>query len=161
MTRAGAKNVMEYYGGIQTMIKLLKAERAEIEIQNYNALGAAADDGLPHSGQPGKPVESMAITAAENGAGERMREIDEKVEIMTADYAAIRGCLDGLHGRYKQILAMRYLHRYSWGKISVRMETPDSTARAWHDKALSALGTALEDVPGIGEILGRASRARV
>lgn len=152
---------MEYYSEIADMISLLQYERADLESQHYNAMGAAAADGMPRSGTPGKPVESMAINAAEKGVGERLREIDTRLELLRADAAAIRGCLDGVNGRYKRILSMRYLYRYSWGKIAVQMETPDSTARSWHTRALCAVGAALDDVPTVEEILGRASRARV
>lgn len=161
MQRNQAKTMMEYYGGIADMISQLQGERADLENQHYNAMGAAAADGMPHAGTPGKPVESMAINAAEKGVGERLREIDTRLEVLRSDAATIRGCLDCVNGRYKRILSMRYLHRYSWGKIAVRLEAPDSTARSWHEKALDAIGEALDGAPMIDGVLARASRARV
>lgn len=161
MRRKNTKIIMGYYGGIQDMIRLLKNERAELENQHYNTLGAVATDGLPNSGTPGKPVESMAIDAAEKGAWERLQEIGVRLQVLESDAAIIRGCLDGLGGRYKRVLSMRYIYRYSWGKIAVRLEAPDSTVRNWHMRALDAMGVALEEAPMIDEILDRASRARV
>ena len=160
MRRKNTKIILGYYSGIPDMIRLLKNERSNLESQNYNALGAVAADGMPHSGTPGKPVESMAINAAEKGVWNRLREIEIRLQVLDSDEAAIRGCMDDINGKYKKILSMRYLSRYSWGKIAVRLEAPDSTVRNWHTKALDALGFALDDVPMIEEILGRASRAR-
>lgn len=161
MKQKDARAIMMYYGSIDEMVKLLEAERAGLEDQYYNAMGAAAADGLPHSNSPGKPVEAMAIHAAEKGAGDRLREIDTRLEALRADDATIRCCVDGLCGRYKLLLVMRYLYRYTWGKIAVKMEVPDSTARNWHERALGAVGQALDDMPMAAELLARASRARV
>ena len=55
---------------------------------------------------------------------------------------------------------MRHRFGYSWGKISVTLGVPDSTARNWYHKAVLCLGEALEDVPMADELVGRASRAR-
>lgn len=161
MRRKNTKVIVGYYSEIPGMVRLLKNERSELEGQWYDALGAVADDGMPHSGTPGKPVEAMAVNAAENGIRERLQEIEVKLQVLEADGAAIRNCLDSMSGRYKGIISMRYLYRYSWGKIAVRLEAPDSTVRNWHMRALDTLGTALDDVPMIEEILGRASRARI
>lgn len=161
MRRDQTKMIMEYYCGIGDMIAMLRDERADLEIKYYDAKGSAAGDGMQHYGTPGKPVESMAINAADQGVGERMREIDKRLEVLRSDAVAIRGCLDGVNGRYKRILSMRYCNRYSWAKIAVRLEIPDSTARSWHDKALDAMGAALGGVPMINGVLARASRARV
>ena len=79
---------------------------------------------------------------------------------MEGDAAAVRTCLDGLCGRYKRVLEMRHRFGYSWGKISVKLGVPDSTARNWYHKAVLCLGEALEDVPMADELVGRASRAR-
>lgn len=160
MRRKNTKIIMGYYSGIPDMVRLLKRERSELESQNYDTLGAVAADGMPHSGTPGKPVERMALNAEEKGVWNRLQEIEVRLQILDADGGAIRDCLDAVNGKYKRILSMRYLHRYSWGKIAVRLEAPDSTVRNWHMKALDALGFALDDVPMIEEILGRASRAR-
>lgn len=160
MRRKNTKIIMGYYSGIPDMVRQLKSERSDLEGQHYDALGAVAADGMPHSGTPGKPVESMAINAAEKGVWNRLQEIEVRLQVLDSDSAAIRDCLDAIHGKYKRILSMRYLYRYSWGKIAVRLEAPDSTVRNWHMKALDALGFALDDVPMIEEILGRASRAR-
>ena len=91
---------------------------------------------------------------------ERAGEIGVKLEVLEGDAAAVRACLDGLCGRYKRVLEMRHRFGYSWGKISVTLGVPDSTARNWYHKAVLCLGEALEDVPMADELVGRASRAR-
>ncbi len=161
MKQSDAKTIMEYYGGIGEMIWLLKCEKEDLESTNYNQLGAVAADGMPHATSPGKPVENKALDAAEKGVGERLREIADKVQILEGDAAAIRSCLDGVNSRYKRILSMRYLHRYSWGRIAVKIETPESTVRDWHRRGLNTMASALDHVDMTQEILGRASRARV
>lgn len=161
MERRQAKIIMEYYSGISDMIYLLQVERSNLENLYYNALGAAAADGMPHSGEPGKPAERMAINAADHGAADRLREIAKRLAILAEDTTKIRQCIDAVCGKYNQILSMRYLHRDSWGRIAAYMAAPDSTVRLWHDKALVALGAALNDEPKINEILSRALRARV
>ena len=161
MKRKDVKNVMAYYNEIPEMIHALQHERGELEDQHYNALGAAAADGMPRSGEPGKPVENIAINAAEKGVGDRLKEITKRLEILDSDAEVIWGCLAGLNSRSNQVLARRYQHRDSWAEIALKMEAPDSTVRSWHDKALDVVGEALDEVPTSGEILGRASRARV
>ena len=77
------------------------------------------------------------------------------------DQEDIRGCLDVLKGEYKRLIFARYQDRCSWAKLAVQNGVPDRTIRRWHDRAVDRLGEALEEVPMIDELLGRASRARV
>ncbi len=160
MDRKKAETVIGYYYQIPEMIQLLQRERSALEGQ-YNALGAANMDGMPKGSEPGKPVESLAIALGERGASDRCQEIDDKIQELTSDAAQIRSCMDDVNGRYKRLLTMRYAHRYSWAKIAVCLEAPDSTARHWHATAVQRLGEALDKVPAVDALWGRASRARV
>lgn len=160
MKGKSTKIIMGYYGEIPNMIRLLKNERSDLEDRHYNALGAVAADGMPRSRTPGKPVENIAVNAAEKGVWNRLQEIEIRLQVLESDSAVIRGCLDDISSRYKRILSMRHIYRYSWGKIAVQMEAPDSTVRDWYMRAIKAVGVALDDAPMIDEILGRASLAR-
>lgn len=160
MNRKDVKAVVQYYYEIPNMARMLDQERETLEGE-YNALGSVNMDGMPHGATPGKPVEALALKTAAAGVWDRLREIDVRRQVLDGDEAAIREALDGMAGRYKRLLSMRYQYRYSWAKISIRLGVPDSTARGWHEKAILVLGHALDDGPMAGEILGRASRARV
>ena len=159
MRQENVKLVLRYYSRIPGMVKLLNQERRELE-DGYNGLRSASMDGMPHGGTPGKPVEELAVKMEQSGAYERLREIDVQTQILEGDAAVIRGCLDVLNGEYKRLISLRYLSGYSWVRLAVQIETPESTARHWHKKALERLGEALEDTPMSGELVGRASRAR-
>lgn len=115
---------------------------------------------MPGGGGPGKPVEDAVIRLDERGVYERLQEIHVRLLVLEGDAAAVRGCLDGLSGKYKSILQLRHKCHHSWANISVRMGAPDSTVRSWHDKAVLCLGEALDEVPMAEELLERASRAR-
>lgn len=99
------------------------------------------------------------IRLDERGVYERLQEIHVRLLVLEGDAAAVRGCLDGLSGKYKSILQLRHKCHHSWANISVRMGAPDSTVRSWHDKAVLCLGEALDEVPMAEELLERASRA--
>lgn len=160
MTKQEAKMVLWYYATLEEMILVLSRETLELETDCYNGLGAADMDGMPRGGSPGKPVESMAVLAAENGAAERIRAANERILVLRGDQSAIKSVLDGIYIKYKKILDMRYLCKYSWGKISVRLEIPESTARDWHRRALESFGSAFAECGDAEGILERASRAR-
>lgn len=159
MDRKEARSVMQYLAAIPGMAQLLRNERAELEIE-YSTLRATEMDGMPRSGTPGTPVESLALVMVEKGTAERVNEINRRLAILDEDRLSITQHLDELCGRYKSVLMMRYIRGYSWGKMSCVLETPDSTVRHWHDKALEALGSALckADFKALFE---RASRARI
>lgn len=159
MRRETVKHIVLYYGEIQGTLKLLKQERDELE-DEYNGIGGVAMDGMPHNSAPGKPTEALAARAIENGTAERLQEIAVKIAVLEGDAAIIRGCLDDLSGKYKRVIFLRDLHRYSWARLAAKMGVPDSTARNWHDKAVDRLGGMLDDVPMVDEIAARASRAR-
>lgn len=115
---------------------------------------------MPGGGGPGKPVEAAVIRLDERGVYERLQEIHVRLLVLEGDAAAVRGCLDGLSGKYKSILQLRHKCHHSWANISVRMGAPDSTVRNWYDKAVLCLGEALDEMPMAEELLERASRAR-
>lgn len=153
------KRIALYYKAIPGMLRLLRQEREELE-EEYNGLRGTAADGMPRTSSPGNPTEAMGLRALENGVGERLREIAEKERQLVADEASIRACLDTLNSRYKQVIVLRYVRGYSWAKTGVKMGTPDSTARNWHEKAMERLGEVLEELPFAGDLVHRASRAR-
>lgn len=160
MRRESVKELLKYYHEIPHMTRAFLEEQEALE-NSYDGLSAVKLDGLPQPRQPGKPTEGAALTADQKGVWERMQEVNIRLQVLGADAAAIRDCMDSMGGRYKRLLTMRYEYRYSWAKISVRMGVPDSTVRGWHDRAIRTLGEALDDVPMVDEIVGRASRARI
>lgn len=109
------KHIAQYYKAIPGMLRLLQQEREELE-GNYYGLRGLAYDGTPHSSSPGKPTEEAGLRALESGVGDRLAEIKANETVLSADAAAIRGCLDAVNGRYKQVILMRYVRGYSWAK---------------------------------------------
>ena len=160
MRREEARIIVIYYMAIPDMLQGFRQQKADIEDTYYNGVRGINMDGMPHGTNPGRPTESMGVLAADNGAGKRLREIETRIGVLERDRELIRDSIDGLNGRYKKLLILRYQHEYSWTKISFRMKASDSTVRYWHDKALDRLAYAMEDVPMVNEILLRASRAR-
>lgn len=160
MRRRDVKTIIAYYFEIPDMRRGFTAERVRLESE-YDGLRGTSYDGIPHSSTPGKPTEEMAAKMEANNTWGRIQEISVKMQVLQADAAEIRGCMDALNGRYKTLLNMKYFRRCSWAKISVSMNTPEATARRWNDKALDRLGELLDDVPMAEELLGRASRARL
>ena len=159
MREKNVKEIVRYYYEIPEMVRLLKTEQREQE-SLYDTLKGTGGDGMPGGGGPGKPVEAAVIRLDERGVYERLQEIHVRLLVLEGDAAAVRGCLDGLSGKYKSILQLRHKCHHSWANISVRMGAPDSTVRNWHDKAVLCLGEALDEVPMAEELLERASRAR-
>ena len=151
------KHIAQYYKAIPGMLRLLQQEREELE-GNYYGLRGLAYDGTPHSSSPGKPTEEAGLRALESGVGDRLAEIKANEMVLSADAAAIRGCLDAVNGRYKQVILMRYVRGYSWAKTGVRMNAPDSTVRNWHERAMERFGEALEELPGAAEVAHRTRR---
>ncbi len=160
MRRKDVKTIVAYYYGIPAQRRLLDKERAELE-DEYNGLHGTPMDGMPHSPASGKPTEDLAANAEAENTWVRIQEISIKVQVLHADEARIRDCLDTIKGEYKRLIFSKYRDKYSWPKISVMIGAPDRTIRRWHNKALDRLGEALEEVPMVEELLGRASRARV
>lgn len=160
MRRKDVKTVIAYYFEIPAMRAGFTAERARLESE-YNGLRGTSMDGMPHSSTPGKPTEELAAKMEANNTWGRIQEIAVKIQVLQADAAEIRGCMDALNGRYKTLLFMKYFRRYSWAKISVSLGVPDGTARRWNDRALDRMGELLDDTPMVEELLDRASRARV
>ena len=157
MREKNVKEIVRYYYEIPEMVRLLKTEQREQEslYDTLKAINPGEGDG-----GPGKPVEAAVIRLDERGVYERLQEIHVRLLVLEGDAAAVRGCLDGLSGKYKSILQLRHKCHHSWANISVRMGAPDSTVRNWYDKAVLCLGEALDEVPMAEELLERASRAR-
>ena len=160
MRKVQVQAIIAYYGGIHEMAKMLKLERAELE-EEYNALRGVAMDGMPHSMTVGDQTAAAAERADGKNVRERLAEINVKLAVLDADAAEIRGCLDALHGEYKRMVILREVRDYTWVRISAETGIPYSTARRCYDRAMERLGEALDDVPMAGELLDRASRARL
>lgn len=160
MREKNVKKIVQYYYEIPEMMRLLKTEQAEQE-SLYFTLKGVDMNGMPGGGgEPGKPTEAAVLHLEDLGVWERLQEIRVRLLVLEGDAAAVRGCMDGLSGKYKSILQMRHKCHHSWAGISVRMGAPDSTVRSWHDKAILCMGEALDEVPMVEELLARASRAR-
>lgn len=159
MRHENVTRVAGYYRCIPEMRRLLSEERNELE-REYYALGAVEMDGMPRSPTVGRPAEAAGLRAARDGVDARLREIAESERILMTDYAAIRACIDTLNGRYKQIIMMRYVHRYSRAKIGVRLGAPESTTRDWHRRAVKRLGETLDELADVQGVVERALRAR-
>ena len=160
MQKNQVETIIMYYHEIPGMMKLLRQEWTDLE-EEYCGLRGTPMDGLPRGSTPGNPTIALVERAEEKGIRSRLQEIEVKMQVIDADKAMIRGCLDALRGKYKRLLFMRYSGGYSWARISAEIGVPDSTARNWYNRAVERLGEALEDVPMVEEIIGRASRARV
>ena len=104
--------------------------------------------------------DALFLQAHTDTLGAMVAEIKANEMVLSADAAAIRGCLDAVNGRYKQVILMRYVRGYSWAKTGVRMNAPDSTVRNWHERAMERFGEALEELPEAAELAARAARAR-
>lgn len=159
MQRKDVKTVIAYYFGIQAMRALLADERAELE-DEYDGLRGTSYDGAPHSSTPGKPTEELAMRVDARNVWNRLEEISVRDHVLVRDREIIQGCFDVLKGEYKRLIFSRYRDKYSWARIAVQNGVPDRTVRWWHDKAVDRMGEALEEVPMMDELLGRASRAR-
>ena len=129
-------------------------------LSEYDGLRGTSYDGVPHSSMPGKPTEELAARMEARNVRNRLEEIEVRDHVLVRDREIIQGCLDVLKGEYKKLIVSKYRDRYSWARIAVSNGVPDRTARWQHEKALDRLGEALEDVPMVDELLGRASRAR-
>ena len=159
MRRKDVKTIIEYFYGIPQQRRLLDQERAELEAE-YNGLRGTSYDGVPHSSTPGKLTEEMAARVDARNVRNRLEEIAVRDHVLIVDRDNIQGCLDALKGEYKKLIFARYRDRYSWARIAATNGVPDRTVRWWNDKAVDRLGEALEEVPMVDELLGRASRAR-
>ena len=102
MREKNVKEIVRYYYEIPEMVRLLKTEQREQE-SLYDTLKGTGGDGMPGGGGPGKPVEAAVIRLDERGVYERLQEIHVRLLVLEGDAAAVRGCLDGLSGKYKSI----------------------------------------------------------
>lgn len=160
MRKAQAKIVVAYYCGIEKMKRGLMLDRENLE-DEYNGLRGIAIDGMPHACGMGNQTAVFAEQAAAKNVWERMQEIDVKLCVLDADAAEIRACLDGLCGEYRRLILLRHSCKYSWARIAAGIGAPDSTVRSRYDRALERFGEALDEVVTVGELVRRASRARL
>lgn len=161
MTKKEAEAVIEYYSSIPFMIKMLRSDRKEYEDFYYNTVRGVPLDNMPHGTTPGNPTENRGVLCAQVSASDYLKENENRILELEADRGYISAALNSINGRYKYILVAKYCNKYSWAKISIKMQKPDSTVRLWRDKALVKLGEALEYKGYAGGVLERALRARI
>lgn len=130
MREKNVKEIVRYYYEIPEMVRLLKTEQREQE-SLYDTLKGTGGDGMPGGGGPGKPVETAVIRLDERGVYERLQEIHVRLLVLEGDAAAVRGCLDGLSGKYKSILQLRHKchHIGRSGPRTFHRATASKTAR--------------------------------
>lgn len=160
MTKKEAEAMIEYYSAIPYMIKLLRSDYKQLE-SAYNTVRSAPLDSMPHGTTPGNPTENAGVLCAQNNVFDQVKNIEDRILELESDREYISAALNAINGKYKYILIAKYCNKYSWAKISVKMQTPDSTVRLWRDKALLKLGKALEEKGYTAGVLERASRARI
>jgi hypothetical protein len=157
------KKIMRYYRNIPGMIKYKREEYETIESKYYDGVKSLGldMDGMQHGTKTGRPTETMGIKAAGQNASAKLRKINVKIKILEADRDLIADCLDCMSGKYKKLLLCKIVYEYSWSKIGIQLNAPESTCRHWFDEALTRLGEILEkDVLMLDELEQRASRAR-
>lgn len=160
MQRKDVKTIMAYYFGIPAMRALLAGERAKLEAE-YNGLrGTPYDGAASYSSTPEKSTEEPAARMDARIIRNRLEAITVREHVLLMDREIIRGCLDELKGEYKRLIFFKYRDKYSWAKIAAQNGVPERTAHWHYDKAVDRLGEALEDVPMVDELRGRALRAR-
>lgn len=160
MRRSESRMVVEYYYSIRKMRAILEKERRELEGE-YNGLrGTSCGEMRGGGGNMHRTTEDMADKVDFLRVGVRMKEIDVKICVLNADSDKIRGCMDGLNGSYQKILDLRYRMGCSWAGVAGRMSTTERSAKRWAERALERIAEAMEDVPMIEELVGRATRAR-
>jgi DNA-directed RNA polymerase specialized sigma24 family protein len=155
------KKIMGYYRNIPDMVKYERLECEKIEAIYYDSAKSLDTDGMPHGTTMGRPTEKMGIKAAQDNASARLEKAKIRIKILEADRELISGCLEGMNSKYKKLILWKLIYEYSWTKISVQLNRPESTCRHWFDEALKRLGEILEnDVLMLDELVQRASRAR-
>ena len=161
MERDDVRAVVQYYRNIPDMLKYEWQERERIEDEYYNGLKSKGEDGMPHGASVGRPTERAGLKAAQDNAARQLERSKIRIKMLETDAEIIKGCIEDMNGKYKRVISWKLIHEYSWGKISVKFERPESTCRYWLDLALDRLGEILEnDVVMLPELIERASRAR-
>lgn len=161
MTKKEAEAVIEYYSSIPYMLKMLRAEQKQYEDFYYNTVRSVPLDNMPHGTTLGNPTEDRGVLCAQAGVMESLKRNEDRILELEADRGYISDALNSINGRYKYILVAKYCNKYSWAKISIKMQKPDSTVRLWRNKALVKLGEALEYKGFTAGVLERALRARI
>lgn len=159
--REDVRFIVEYYRNIPDTLKYEWQERERIEDEYYNGLKSKGEDGMPHSASVGRPTERAGLIAAQDDAAGQLERSKIRIKTLEADRQIIKDCIEDMNGKYKRVIFWKLIYEYSWGKISVKFERPESTCRYWLDLALDRLGEILEkDVVMLPELVERASRAR-
>lgn len=125
-----------------------------------------AMDGMPHGSTPGDSTASLAVKLADDVECQRREnELRVRQDVLRADQTTIRGQLDRLNSRYKTILCGRYVYsdpslQKGWKTIACELRKTEITAQRWEKFALVVLGSMLDEVPMVEELLSRAYDAR-
>lgn len=108
------KHIAQYYKAIPGMLRLLQQEREELEGNYYGCVGWRMT-GRRTARRRGNRRKKRACGAGKR-CGRPAGRDQANETVLSADAAAIRGCLDAVNGRYKQVILMRYVRGYSWAK---------------------------------------------
>ena len=151
------KMILRYFGGIEAQLDDVNIELAELR-DRYNPIKGIAMDGMPHGSTPGDSTASLAVKLADDVECQRR-------DVLRADQTTIRGQLDRLNSRYKTILCGRYVYsdpslQKGWKTIARELRKTEITAQRWEKFALVVLGSMLDEVPMVEELLSRAYDAR-
>lgn len=159
------KMILRYFGGIEAQLDDVNIELAELR-DRYNPIKGIAMDGMPHGSTPGDSTTSLAVKLADDVECQRREnELRVRKDVLRADQTTIRGQLDRLNSRYKTILCGRYVYsdpslQKGWKTIARELRKTEITAQRWEKFALVVLGSMLDEVPMVEELLSRAYDAR-
>lgn len=159
------KMILRYFGGIEAQLDDVNIELAELR-DRYNPIKGIAMDGMPHGSTPGDSTASLAVKLADDVECQRREnELRVRQDVLCADQTTIRGQLDRLNSRYKTILCGRYVYddpslQKGWKTIARELRKTEITAQRWEKFALVVLGSMLDEVPMVEELLSRAYDAR-
>ena len=129
------KMILRYFGGIEAQLDDVNIELAELR-DRYNPIKGIAMDGMPHGSTPGDSTASLAVKLADDVECQRREnELRVRQDVLRADQTTIRGQLD-------------------------RLNKTEITAQRWEKFALVVLGSMLDEVPMVEELLSRAYDTR-
>ena len=145
------KMILRYFGGIEAQLDDVNIELAELR-DRYNPIKGIAMDGMPHGSTPGDSTASLAVKLADDVECQRREnELRVRKDVLRADQTTIRGQLD--------VYSDPSLQK-GWKTIARELRKTEITAQRWEKFALVVLGSMLDEVPMVEELLSRAYDAR-
>lgn len=159
MTIEQAKQVLLYMGDMKAQKKQILREKNEIE-QNYSCLRSQKLDGMPRGSSEVSAVAVAAELMDAEGDGDRLRELQERERVLTADEKLIRGVLDRMRAVYKILMLETYVYKHSWEMVSRRVNYSVTSCKRLRNDGLKRFAEILEGVPGADGVADRARDAR-